>query len=85
MMYYTSSSWFYINNSTFGVMYSNTTQELFLYKLELPWMTPRSNFYSVKYRSCIKPENIQVKSKKHLADLFIKCLGDQLSNIFRSF
>jgi len=51
-----------INNSTFGVMYSNTMQELFLFKLELPWMTPRSKFYSVKYhlfRSCIKPENIQ--------------------------
>ena len=53
---------------------------LALAKLELPWMTPQSKHYSVKYHwfwSCLKPENIQVlkiESKQKLADLFTKGL-----------
>jgi len=61
--------------------FEDNSGALALAKLELPRMTPRSKHYAVKYhwfRSCLKPENIQVlkiESKQQLADIFTKGLA----------
>ena len=62
-------------------MFEDNAGALALEKLELPWMTPRSKHYAVKYHwfwSCLKPENIQVlkiELKQQLADIFTQGLA----------
>ena len=62
-------------------MFEDNAGALALAKLELSQMTPPSKHYAVKYhwfRSCLKPENIQVlkiESKQQLADIFTKGLA----------